>query len=80
MNNWSFGVYLRLSNINDNSNSINNQRLVINNFLEKKLDIEIYNIYIDEGFTGTNFDRPAFKALLDDIKLKRINGVSKRFI
>ncbi len=75
MNNWSFGVYLRLSNINDNSNSINNQRLVINNFLEKKLDIEIYNIYIDEGFTGTNFDRPAFKALLEDIKLKRINGV-----
>ena len=73
-NKWSFGIYLRLSNENT-SNSINNQRLVINNFLLKRQDIEIYNTYIDEGFTGTNFDRPAFKALLEDIRLKRINGI-----
>ncbi len=74
-NDWSFGVYLRLSSLEDTSNSINNQRLLINRYLEKNIDIEVYNTYIDEGFTGTNFERPAFKALLEDIKLKRINGV-----
>lgn len=74
-NNWSFGIYLRISNISDNSNSINNQRLFISKFLEKNIDIDVYNTYIDEGYTGTNFDRPAFKALLEDIKLGKINGI-----
>ena len=41
----------------------------------KENNLRIYDIYIDDGYSGTNFDRPEFKRLIKDIELKKINMV-----
>ena len=77
---YKIGMYIRLSH-NDNkdkeeSESISNQRSIILNYLEKiDFNYQIYNEYIDDGYSGTNFDRPAFKKLIKDIEECKINCV-----
>ena len=70
--------YLRLSladgdlgkNNKDESNSIENQRLILQNFVESmdELDGDVTE-YVDDGHTGTNFNRPAFQAMVDVAQL-----------
>lgn len=75
--NWNFAVYLRLSK-NDNNlefNSISNQYKIIKNFLNNYPEISIYDYYIDNGYSGTNFNRPYFLKMFEDIKAKHINGI-----
>lgn len=75
---WKCGIYLRLSREDGDkmeSDSIANQRKIIDRFLEKNSDIEIYDIYTDDGYTGSNFDRPAIIRLMDDIKARKINCI-----
>lgn len=71
---YKAGAYLRLSVEDDNKNkesiSIKNQRVFIKDFALKN-NIEIYDYYVDDGYSGGNFDRPAFKRLINDIE----NGV-----
>ena len=68
--------YLRLSKDDGEgeSASIKNQRRIIMEFA-KENGLEIIKEYCDDGFSGTNFDRPGFKALVEDIKKERINVV-----
>lgn len=73
--------YLRLSladgdlgkNNKDESNSIENQRLLLQSFVESmdELDGEIKE-YIDDGYSGTNFNRPAFQEMIEDAKKGKI--------
>lgn len=64
-------AYLRLSkgdgDAGSESNSISNQRLIIDRFLQENLDFELSETYVDDGYTGTNFERPAMKKMLEDI-------------
>ena len=75
---WNIGVYLRLSvddgEINE-SNSIINQKSFIDSFLQSKKEFIIYNYYIDDGYSGTNFERPSFKKMVLDIKEKNIDAI-----
>lgn len=74
--------YLRLSladgdlgkNNKDESNSIENQRLLLQSFVESmdELDGEIKE-YIDDGYSGTNFNRPAFQEMIEDAKKGKID-------
>ena len=70
--------YLRLSREDGDkleSDSIRNQRSLINDFVKQHPDITLVDEYIDDGYSGTNFERPAFKRLLEDVKKKKINCI-----
>ena len=79
MSKWRAGIYLRLSADDDDykleSNSITNQRNLINYHLKELKNIEVYKCYADDGYTGTDFNRPGFQEMMDDIYNKRINCV-----
>ena len=62
--------YIRLSYTDDRSSesdSVTNQRKLIENFIERNPDIEIISEKIDDGYSGIIFDRPAFKEMMQDI-------------
>ena len=70
-------LYLRLSKDDgdkEESESISNQRKILRAFAEEN-KIIVYDEYVDDGFSGTNFDRPDFKRMMNDIKNKKINMV-----
>ena len=78
MSKWNVAVYLRLSSDDgdkEESNSITNQKELINFYLKKEKDFKIKDYYIDDGFTGTDFERPDFKRLLVDMKNGKINTI-----
>jgi len=78
MKKWLIGMYLRLSadeKVDGESNSVANQKKLIEYFLLNKTDIKIYKVYIDDGYTGTDFNRPGYKEMINDIQKKKINGV-----
>ena len=77
------GIYLRLSKEDGDkedgdrfeSNSISNQQLIIEDYLVDNPDLITIDTYADDGYTGTNFARPGFKRLIDDITAGKINCV-----
>ena len=71
-------AYIRLSYTDDRSNesdSVSNQRKLIENFVERNPDIEIVSEKIDDGYSGIIFDRPAFKEMMQDVTDGNINCV-----
>ena len=71
------GIYCRLSkddNTGIESNSITNQKLYLTDYVKSKGWL-IYKVYVDEGKTGTNFDRSGFKEMISDIEAKKIDCV-----
>jgi len=75
---YKAGGYGRLSVVEnedkEESVSITNQKKCIEEFA-KNNHIELYDFYIDDGFSGGNFDRPGFKRLIHDIECGIINCV-----
>lgn len=80
MNDYKVGIYIRLSKEdfdkekNNESESIKNQRDLIYSFL-KNNNLSVYNEYIDDGYSGTSFNRPGFNELIKDIEDNKINMV-----
>ena len=75
---WLVGVYTRRSfdDMEDKeSNTIVNQKEMINNFVSKEENMEIIDYYIDDGYTGTDFERPGFQEMMIDINDGRINTI-----
>lgn len=75
--NYNVGIYLRLSKEDEtagHSESISNQRDYIISYVSQQ-GWNIAGIYIDDGFSGLNFDRPAFKRMIEDIENKKVNLV-----
>lgn len=50
------------------SNSISNQRKLINEFISTRDDIKLIREEYDDGYTGTNFERPGFQKMMADIQ------------
>ena len=73
------GLYVRLSieDVRDrkDSDSIENQTYLLKQFVEERPFLQIYSIYTDNGEKGTNFDRPEFNRLMDDVKAGRVNCI-----
>ncbi len=78
---YKVAIYIRLSKEDvdrgyDESESIKNQRTLLTKYVENLgWNYELIDIYIDQGFTGTNFNRPGFKRMIKDIELEKINMV-----
>lgn len=77
--NYKAAAYLRLSkeeyNNEKESNSIINQRQIIDNYLKEHKEYKLVDYYVDDGYSGTNFDRPEFQRMLEDIKNKKIDVI-----
>lgn len=70
--------YLRLSRDDGDkpeSDSISTQRCMINDFVSNYSDIEIVDEMVDDGYSGSNFDRPGFTKLIEAIKERKINCI-----
>jgi len=78
---YNTAVYIRLSREDEDkkkieSESISNQRNIILDFINKAEDnFKIYDEYVDDGVSGTTFDRPNFNRLIKDIESGKINCV-----
>ena len=77
---YTVGVYIRLSkedeykNNNKESESIINQRSLILSYIEEN-NLKLYSEYVDDGYSGTTFDRPGFNKMIKDIEDGKINMV-----
>jgi DNA invertase Pin-like site-specific DNA recombinase len=75
---YNVGIYIRLSREDDDkqlmSESIINQKSLLLQYT-KENNLKVYDIYIDDGYSGTNFDRPGFKRLISDIENNKVNMV-----
>lgn len=75
---YNVGIYARLSRDDGDkidSDSIVNQLRMLQDFCERFDDMVIADQYVDDGYTGTNFNRPDFQRLLTDVEAGRINCV-----
>ena len=79
---YKVAAYLRLSkeefSNEKESNSITNQRQIIDNYLEEHKEYKLVDYYVDDGYSGTNFDRPEFQRMLEDIKNKLIEIINEK--
>ena len=76
---WRAALYIRLSKEDlekkNESVSVTNQREILLEYLRQHPELELFDIYIDDGFTGTDFDRPGFARLKADIESGLVNCV-----
>ena len=73
--NYKVGIYLRLSKEDGNnleSNSIGSQREILTNYI-KENNLELIREYVDDGFSGTTFNRIGFNQMIRDIIENKIN-------
>ena len=82
MSETKIAIYIRLSNADgetgkdkDESNSVVNQRSLIHHFLDGHPELSGYPRveFVDDGFTGTNMERPAFQRMIAAIREGRFN-------
>ena len=76
-NTYSAGLYLRLSKDDEQqgeSVSIGTQRSILTDYCRTN-GFRIHKIYIDDGYSGLNFDRPGFRELLEDVERGLANMV-----
>ena len=72
---YNAGIYVRLSQEDmraGESLSIENQKLILTKYV-KEQGWNLVDTYVDDGFSGTNFDRPGVQRLLDDAQTGKIN-------
>ena len=78
MESWNTAGYLRLSREDGDkaeSDSIANQRKLLEQYLSAHPELQLVEFYQDDGYTGTNFDRPAFRRMEEDIEAGKVNCV-----
>jgi len=74
---YKVALYMRLSKEDEGeseSQSVVNQRSLMLDFAKTNL-LDIYDEYVDDGFSGTGFERPAFQRMIGDIESKKVNMV-----
>lgn len=75
---WNAALYIRLSKEDGDkseSYSVTSQREILKEYIKQHNDIALFDIYIDDGWSGTNFNRPSFQRMLQDIYAGKVNCV-----
>jgi len=74
---YNTAIYLRLSvaKPGDNTDSIQNQQLLLENYLAQNPEFTLQKIFTDSGASGTSFNRPAWRALIQECEQGRINCI-----
>ena len=75
---WLVGSYYRISREDgdkEESDSISSQKEIAEFYLTNHHDLVFVDEYADDGYSGTNFERPRFKEMIEDIKHGRINCI-----
>ena len=78
-NGYKVAAYLRLS-VEDGDKEVSDSIVSQKSIIEEKIkklgrEFELYDFYIDDGYTGLNADRPNFQRMLEDIERKKVNCV-----
>ena len=74
---YNTALYMRLSRDDENygdSVSIETQRTILRQFAKENL-LHVVDEYVDDGWSGTNFERPDFKRMMDDVESGKINCI-----
>ncbi len=76
---YNVAAYVRLS-VEDGSSekhpeSIAMQRYLLEAYIEKQPDMKLYQVYCDSGESGTNFERPAFIRMMEDVRKQKVNCI-----
>ena len=77
------GIYLRLSQGDEDidglekkeSNSISNQKLLLEGFIDAHDDLKLVDIFIDDGYSGSDFDRPEFQRMMTSMKAGNLDCI-----
>ncbi len=75
---WNAALYIRLSREDGDkleSDSITSQRDMLCRFLSQNPDLKTFDEYVDDGVSGTTFERPSFQRMIEDIKTNKVNCV-----
>ena len=75
---WNTCGYVRLSREDgdkEESNSVTGQKDLIRDYLCCHPELRECSMKVDDGYTGSNFDRPAFQAMMDEVKAGKINCI-----
>lgn len=75
---FNVAIYIRLSREDgdkEESDSVGNQRKLLAEYIAKKEDFILYDVYVDDGYSGTNFNRPSFQRMIADIEDGKVNCV-----
>ncbi len=75
---WRAGLYIRLSREDGDkleSESVSSQKAILERFVSENTEITLTEYYIDDGYSGTDFERPAFQRMIADAASKKINCV-----
>ena len=62
------GVYARLSVEKDNEETIQTQIEMLHQYVEEHGEYHLVDTYVDNGYTGTDFDRPGFIRMMEDVR------------
>ena len=74
---YHVALYIRLSKEDETegpSQSVTNQKSLLKEFVQQH-HLSVYDIYVDDGWSGTNFERPDFQRMIKDIEAKKVNMV-----
>ena len=75
---YKAALYFRLSREDGDkpeSDSVVNQKRILKNFIASQPDIEFSDCYVDDGYSGATFDRPAFLRMIADVYAGKVNCV-----
>ena len=74
---YHVALYIRLSKEDETegpSQSVTNQKSLLNEFVQQHR-LSVYDTYVDDGWSGTSFDRPGFLAMMEEVEAGRVEAI-----